>query len=615
MRKIATLVSFAVWLFLVLTPRPLEGQCQAPTGLRTIPSLQGESWLLAISQLGALTGPTNPAFPATIGPGGGPYRGILLMFDLEASGSVLISGFATDLNDDGHSNWGPALGVSGGTGLVGHTAAVSVYVMPTVRPTSWAGTPSAPGPGLRPPGPGSPWQLAATGTLTVADWFTPSTIALANPLQVDEGTLAVAIEVGPVLAPVGGIPGIPWWPGPFPLHPTANIQSRVPGTELVSNDQFLTVSNGAISNNAFARVVPVPPFAHVLEIQYAPADTSVGYHSSYGRGCYEQPQAFYEEFIAPGSPGQFDLSNTAIQLFPTGSGYLVTPATSAVVPPTSAPVLTTNNSITSPLPLGFVLSYPGGSTSSIVVGSNGFVHLDPQQTQAASSPGMFSHGFLIGPPKLAPLYSDFAPASAGGVHFETGSQGEALITWNGIAETRYPTVTSTFQCAIFPTGVVEYRYGNCSLNFWAAIVGFNPGFGTHDPGPRDLSASMPFSTGDGAIPPVLTMIPRPILGIHATFAVNDIPAGASGFVMLGQNVQPEVSLASLGMPECWAGISPVASTFFAATGSSGYVAVGRIPPFASLIGFQAYAQAAVVSPSSNVFGMTVSNSLCIRLGF
>lgn len=613
---------------LLLVPASLasvvSAQCVQPSSLRTVPHLQGQAYLLAPTQPTSLQGPTHPSWP-NIGPGGGPYRGFASFFDLVVNRSLTITQIDYDLSDDGVQNWGPQAGQWGPPGLVGQTAAVNVYTAPTTPPTTWNGTG---GLALMVPGSaGAPWTLVATGTLTVMDSMTPSPVVLSTPLALAPGAYAVALEVGPVTTPVAAVG---WWSPPYPLHPTANLRHYVPNAAMSASDQFLTISNHASASNAFVSVTVAPfnaPLAGVLELHYAPAPGSA-YFSRYGSGCYDKPLAFYEQFGTLGAPAAFDLANSGIRMLPAGASYVVTPTASPIVPPTTPPVTErvngwpiaagTNNVddvVTLPLPLGFAFPFHGGSTTDIVIGSNGFVHLDPTRTIAGAYPGYFAYSLVTGVPILAPFYGDLDPGSGGSVHMEAGPGGEQLITWWNVPHFRFPASPSTVQLAIYPSGMVEYRFGAAGVAYWPVFVGWTPGGNVHVPAALDLSAAMPFQTGDGTIPPVLTMSARPMLGTTPSLVTDDMPNNAAGFLVLGlAALQPGSSLAFLGMPGCLQEVAPATATFFAATGTSGAVPLGPIPNLPGFMGYSLFGQSAVLSPGSNGAGITVSNGLCITAG-
>ena len=94
-----------------------------------------------------------------------------------------------------------------------------------------------------------------------------------------------------------------------------------------------------------------------------------------GRGCVAHPSSFYESFSGP-----VDLSNSALTMTPAGGGYVVTQGTATFLAPSAAAIvlpLGDDNDVT--VPLSSPMSFPGGSTTSIIVAANGFVSMGPDR--------------------------------------------------------------------------------------------------------------------------------------------------------------------------------------------------------------------------------------------
>ena len=258
----------------------------------------------------------------------------------------------------------------------------------------------------------------------------------------------------------------------------------------------------------------------------------------YGGACGGSAVSFYQAFLN----GQaFDLG-AGLTLTPdnptTPNYYNVTagapaPDTTQVNP---APNQIADDGVYSH-PLGFTFNYPTGSTSTIVASTNGFVWLDPTQSESAFA-AVVSR--LLGDPAAATAVPPYSGARLAimwkdlnmlrnatinpiaGLHVLTntsGGPGNAVcyVTWWDIGEFNVVGGAAaghtqwTFQMALFEaTGVVQYRYGNVPQYATAStvtagcnstIVGFSPGriggaTGTNavDPQNRDLSLEVPFAT-------------------------------------------------------------------------------------------------------------------------
>src|SRR5262249_44385355 len=105
----------------------------------------------------------------------------------------------------------------------------------------------------------------------------------------------------------------------------------------------------------------------VVELTYTGAP-GVGLRSKYRHGCYRGAASFYEMFAR----GTFYVSNTPFQMINNGLGYAVTsaPTTNWFTPGTQTLPLA-DESVSGPQTLPFTFPYPGGSTNSIYVASNG----------------------------------------------------------------------------------------------------------------------------------------------------------------------------------------------------------------------------------------------------
>lgn len=559
----------------------------------------------------------TPPIPQNLPAG---YRGFLLLTDLSNNADIDIDQIDVRLTDDGSTRftWGTAPGVPGGTGLIGHHAVANVYTTPMTWQGDWS-TSNGLVPKIQvPPGAGSPWTLVATGTLTVRSRLEHSPIRFCRSFTIPAGTCGFLVEVGPV---TDVAPNLPYQQPPYALHPSLLLPGSAPGAQMGAQDQFVTLTNLDILNQAFV-TLPIPqPKSPVFEIHYDVSHRA-GYFAAFGSGCYDRPGAFYQMF-EPSTPSRFDLGNSGFRMTPNGGGYRVTRTGSSIATPTSVPLSQASglalgdDTRTGVLPLGFTFPYQGGSTDSIVVTSNGNIFLDPPNSgsQAAIFEPFGIAGFLKGQPQIAALWTDMDPTLGGSVHLDvdtTGPVAIAYVTWWNVAEWYTPGSSNTVQVALHGDGVVEVNYGNCANTRSRCLVGFNPGWSAHDPGMRNLSRQQPFSTGDLSVPPVLGMDARPVLGTTPNLTVVDIPAGTTGLVVMGEPTDPR-RLDRQGMPGCMQYVRSQVQVPFLATGAAAQVPL-PMPNSASLHGRMVYAQAFVVDPGSNAAGQTTSNALRIRIG-
>ena len=339
----------------------------------------------------------------------------------------------------------------------------------------------------------------------------------------------------------------------------------------------------------------------------------------FGAGCYTMPDTFYEEFPTP--PANFDLSQSTLHMDWTPTGYSVTRTVGApaFVQPISSDLMLGDDSVTGPIQLPFPIPYPGGSSNQIVIGSNGFVYLEPD---ALAWPFGYVSDLLSRAPRHAALWGDLDPATgtgAGTVHYDIDPTNQTVfVTWLGIAEWNTPSAISTFQIAMSANGAVEYRYQNCAISARPALTGWSPGYGAADRGGLDLSATGPFSTWNppGVAPLEHDATSLPILGAVTTVTTTNIPVGASfGTTVLSwTRHDPGIDLAGFGMPGCrqHVGMDLVAA-FLPASGTANHSFA--VPTMTALLGAHVYTQGIVFTPGVNALGALTSNGVDLQFGW
>ena len=261
-------------------------------------------------------------------------------------------------------------------------------------------------------------------------------------------------------------------------------------------------------------------------------------------------------------------------------------------------------------PLGFTtpFGYPGGSTTTIKPGTNGYIWLDAAMTDGAQyNPTKLK---LLGNTSSLPYRARFLPFwtdcdpdnnlatnPLAGLHVKTVPEtspgaGDAVCyaTWLDVGLFRTPGLaghaSSTYQVVFHEqTGIVEFRYGAMMPFFstmWttsqeAVFIGFTRGrIGTVnslDPQSRDLSHELPFTTSiEGTASNVsLTGYATPVAGSvyqtarmfggqAMTWNIDNIPAGTViAWTLLDVGIsQPGLPLGLLGFspPGCILNVSP-----------------------------------------------------------
>jgi len=351
----------------------------------------------------------------------------------------------------------------------------------------------------------------------------------------------------------------------------------------------------------------------VVEVGYGPPGGGGTFATAngYGTGCYDRPSAtVYEQFPA----NTFDLSNTTISLLPTGNGYVVLPGLNQWFTPVAANLGLTDDSVSLAQPLGFTLTYPGGSTSAVFVSSNGFVWAQSNSNNGCCGGDPLTLGTLGA--RWCALWNDLNPGVGGTVTFDTDpANGAAYVTFTNVPEFAQVGNLNTFQIAFFASGVVEYRYQACVVTSHVTLTGWSPGANNRDPGSVDLSASMPIITQPDLYPLGLSAAPRPVLGNTVVLTTTNIPAGSPlGALLMGiGQINPGIDLTGIGMPGCRQYLSIDASQVFFPAGTTAATNFG-VPNNAAFVSVHVFAQSAVFAPGLNPLGVISSNGVDLRIG-
>lgn len=519
-----------------------------------------------------------------------------LMFDMVVQSPISITAMR-----------GTSYDQNGGTpNQIGATTTVNVYSIAG----TWTGNTAS----------NALWTLLGSGTLTVSQWAGESPISFPTPIQVPAGTFGMAIEVLPTTS--GPAPGSVHCVGVSPI------------TFPIVSDQFLTVSNQGIQQTGWTSATPtgVNVAGINLKMDYTPAAASALW-TTLGEGCYFRPRGFYELFTAPiVAP---DLENTSITMLPStgpsGPNYVVISSGIPYVTPvgtaaTAAAVGGMDDGLFAPITLPFTFAFPGGTTSVVTPGTNGNLLLASTNVGNRGAPFYGALGDLRDyEPRIAAFWADLdlTPAvspTLGGFFYETDNATFARFSWDRVAEwvAANNGPLNSLQITLWNDGHVDISYGDLGLSTAGnnACVGWHDGNGARLPaGPTDLSATMPFTSGDGSIPPILGMSARPILGTTTNLVTTNLSAGTNFQVMiaaLGGVAPPGVSLAPFGMPGCamYVNQALIVSSFLDGSFSVPFI----IPNDPSFQNVQFFFQSAPLTAGLNVAGLLTSNGVCAKLG-
>ncbi|MGB3966089.1 MAG: hypothetical protein WBO45_05120 [Planctomycetota bacterium] len=329
----------------------------------------------------------------------------------------------------------------------------------------------------------------------------------------------------------------------------------------------------------------------------------------YGHGC-PAPTAGYEFFA---NPALIDLSNIAIEFTPTaGGGFVALPTTGFFTGYTSSFTFN-DDEVLGPFALPFTFPFPGGSTSSIDISSNGFLWLSTGNSDPRCCNGDPAT-FLADPASIAALWMDLYPPGGGNIYFDT-TPTEAHITWAGVPEF-FSGPPQTAQITLRSNGTFRLAYGVVSNGGHDVLVGYSQGAVPIDPGSSDFSAG-PVIVAAGGAPMALASQPgsRPVIGTTYTMDIDQSTNGAAvGVMVLGAtSFNPGIDLTAIGMPGCelYASLDVLLTVLLPAPITPFGLVIPNVP---SLAGALIYGQAAALVPTANPLGIATSNGIALTLG-
>ncbi|MFK7739331.1 MAG: hypothetical protein AB8H80_03335 [Planctomycetota bacterium] len=357
---------------------------------------------------------------------------------------------------------------------------------------------------------------------------------------------------------------------------------------------------------------PGPGAMMVTVATQAPAGSTFATVSSVGTGCGGSPvqcdAAFYEE------PG-FDLGNSAFTLTYDASGdsYTLDAGQGSWIAPTGATNLNLGDDDQSTRTLSHTLPFPGGSTGSLNICSNGFVSESSNGTAYDPSVG----SFLGGATRWAGLWHDLSPNQGGDVFFTSNAQ-RTVVTWDAV-ENFSGSLTATFQMQFWANGDVHVLYQNVGVGGNEYLVGFSIGGGVANPGGIDISNSLNGSVTICAGVPVpdleLTASARPIIGTSIDLVTSNVPlTSVGGLSILSLSpISGGLDLTFLGMPGCFLYQQLDVIDVIPVAGGSGQRSFA-FPNDPSLSGVVLYNQGAALVANINPFNIVTSNGLALLVG-
>lgn len=195
------------------------------------------------------------------------------------------------------------------------------------------------------------WTLGATATVTAAGPNLPTVGVLSAPIVLAPGNYSIAIQSNTISSYYTGTSGTSY-----------------------STAEMTLLNGGGSANGPLGTAICCSPRTWNGSIHYlvgGGGGTVLSTSTRYGQGCVSAQSSFYENFATSAA---FDLSNTALTMLHTGTGYLMMPGmTTYVAPSGTATPLVLGDDTETTVPLSTPLVTPTGITSALAVCSNGYV--------------------------------------------------------------------------------------------------------------------------------------------------------------------------------------------------------------------------------------------------
>ncbi len=351
-----------------------------------------------------------------------------------------------------------------------------------------------------------------------------------------------------------------------------------------------------------------------------PSGIPTAFNTILGAGCAGGSgpctSSVYELFA---NGAAFDLNGTNMGFALSGQNYVFGPASGGTgyqAVPTGT-VIANGDDVSATVALPFTLSYPGGSTQTLHVCSNGFI--SPVNNGTSFTPS--ASAFLTGAACWAMGWHDLNP-SAGGQILANVTPTSARISFLNVRS--FAGVgTVNLQFEFLSNNRVNCYWGTSSFTSSGGVLaGWTPGNGATDPGSSNLTTAVPagLTLCPGAanlLPLALDASARPVMGTTIAMNTTNIPAGTSIAALLFTPTlaTPPIDLTPIGMAGCFAYIDPVSaqtfnSAFAPVTSWSQNVSIPANPVFVGVaIGWQSI----TFSPNTTAAGIISSNGLVTLL--
>lgn len=341
--------------------------------------------------------------------------------------------------------------------------------------------------------------------------------------------------------------------------------------------------------------------------------------TEFGTSCGGSPTTICQQVPAALAPAQ--LGNLALRYQRSSNGYVLSPVFAPTfVPPTAAAAVVANgNNVEQTVSLPSPFPIAGGSTSSLVIGSNGYVGLGtfPLNAAIAMTPATFA---TLTTPTIAAVWHDLDPTrpGSGPIRFEVVGT-TAYATWTNVAIVGSLLVTGdTFQVQFdLATGDITIVYLTLAGAGGDYFAGYTRGNGT-DPAVQVQFVNLPqVSIGDVAVPTMKHgATSTPFLGNgQFGFVTNNVPGPIPiSVLVLGDTPIPAgVPLAAIGMGLCQAYGNGNLLSLPVPTIQGTSTALLPIANNPALVGISITSQSLAFSPATPL-GLIASNGMQMTIG-
>jgi hypothetical protein len=357
-----------------------------------------------------------------------------------------------------------------------------------------------------------------------------------------------------------------------------------------------------------------PGALSVTVVSDIPGGAPVAFASTVGSGCggTNCDMSFHETFTT----SSFDLNGLNLGMSLSGNSYNVgTAATTYVAPSGSATTLSLGDDATAQVSLPFSFPYPGGTTNSLWVCSNGFVSAGASNGNSYNPTSGELHS--VPDPMWAACWHDLNPSAAGAVRVDSSAT-SVRITYDAVRSFSGSGL-HTFQLVFSSNGSVDIHWQSITTSGNGYVVGYSPGTVATVPAQRDISADVQtgFSICDNPTSD-LQMSPngRPVTGTTMNLDTSNVPAGSNvGLVLLSLvEAIPPQDLTAMGMPGCFGYLQGGTVHQLVIAPSAAFSTPFSVPNNSAFLGVGVVGQTVTLTPGLNALGAASSNGVRLLVG-